>query len=53
VIYQDPAGFLWIGTVNGLIRFDGYETVFYTHDPGNPSSIAGNNINGIIQDSRP
>jgi ligand-binding sensor domain-containing protein len=50
-LFQDAAGFLWIGTTYGLVRFDGYSTITYTHDPENPESLAGNNINAIHEDS--
>lgn len=50
-IFQDKEGFLWIGTVNGLVRFDGYETHFFTHDPNDSATIAANNIDAIGQDA--
>ncbi len=33
VIYQDGTGYLWFGTRDGLIRFDGYEFTTYRNDP--------------------
>ena len=30
---QDASGFIWIGTPNGLIRFDGYQFRRYAFDP--------------------
>src|SRR5215472_19111722 len=30
---QDRDGFLWIGSQNGLMRFDGYRFRTYLHDP--------------------
>jgi streptogramin lyase len=51
VVYQDDEGFLWFGTVNGLVRFDGYEARSFTHDPADSTSIAGHNVNAIGQDA--
>jgi len=51
VIYQDSYGFLWIGTTDGLVRYDGYETVHYNHDPLDSFSISGDNLNAISEDS--
>ena len=36
---QDHLGFLWIGTHNGLVRYDGYNFVTYKHNPNDISSI--------------
>jgi ligand-binding sensor domain-containing protein len=38
-IARDKTGFLWIGTWDGLSRFDGYEFKNYMHDPRNFHSI--------------
>ncbi|MEZ4926407.1 MAG: ATP-binding protein [Saprospiraceae bacterium] len=46
-ITQDKEGFLWIGTSNGLNRYDGKEIKKFTHDPLNPYSIASNWINSV------
>ena len=35
-IVQDRAGFIWIGTDNGLNRYDGHRVVAYLNDPTNP-----------------
>ena len=32
--FQDKEGFIWIGTDNGVARFDGYEFVVYDKDDG-------------------
>ena len=51
-IEKDKKGFLWIGTANGLCRFDGnYFTKFY-NIPKNKSSIADNNIQKIYADTK-
>lgn len=51
VLFQDKDGYLWIGTTDGLYRFDGYNMEGYLHDPEDLNSLAGNNINAISQDS--
>ncbi|MCK6692845.1 MAG: histidine kinase [Thermoanaerobaculia bacterium] len=46
-IAKDKRGFLWIGTVNGLNRFDGRSFKIFRHDPFDKNSIPGNHILGI------
>lgn len=38
-IEQDATGFIWLGTRNGLNRFDGYQFRHYMSDQGLPSSF--------------
>ena len=33
-ILEDPSGFIWIGTLNGLDRYDGYSFKHYRYDVG-------------------
>lgn len=47
---QDREGFLWIGTANGLCRYDGYTFKMYRYDPGDPHSIASNTVEAIYED---
>nr|MBX2841139.1 response regulator [Flammeovirgaceae bacterium] len=49
-IFQDSEGFIWIGTENGLNKFDGYNFKIYRHDPNNPNSISDNKIRCIYED---
>lgn len=51
-IAQDRNSYLWIGTSDGLNRFDGYEFSLYSHDQDDPSSISSNKISTIFTDSR-
>jgi ligand-binding sensor domain-containing protein len=48
---KDVKGFLWVGSLNGLNRFDGSRFKIFFHDPDNPSTISGNVIYGLIEDS--
>ena len=48
---KDVNGFLWLGTGNGLNRFDGRKFKIFFHDPGNPSTISDNTIVGLVEDS--
>ena len=43
-IIQDPQGFIWIGTQDGLTRFDGYSIKDYQYSPVDENSIANNGI---------
>ena len=51
-IMQDSNGFVWIGTYDGLNRFDGYNIENYTSSTGNPQSISGNRILSLCEDSQ-
>jgi len=49
-IHQDRQGFLWIGTLDGLNKYDGYQFTTYRHDPSNPNTVSDNAIWVIHQD---
>ena len=51
VLYEDSIGFLWIGTNNGLYRYDGIELVAYQYDFFDQNSIPNNSINSIVEDN--
>ena len=49
-IAQDDQGFIWLGTSDGLRRYDGYGFRDYRHDPGNSNSISGATIYALFKD---
>lgn len=49
-IHQDHRGFLWIGTADGLGRYDGYEFVTYRSVAGDSTSLASNMVRSILED---
>ena len=49
-IVQDQKGFLWIGTQDGLNRFDGHEFKVYKKDPFDTTSITDNFISALFVD---
>lgn len=48
-IIKDSLGFLWIGTQEGLNRFDGNNFKIYKTDFENPNSICSNDINHLLE----
>ena len=49
-IAQDKHGFIWIGTANGLNRYDGHSVKQYFNDPKDSSSLPGNTVYWIYTD---
>ena len=50
-IFQDQKGFIWIGTDEGLNRFDGVRFVEYSNDPDDSLSLSSNIVTHILEDS--
>ena len=51
-LMQDHKGEIWIGTRNGLQRYNGYEIISYFNDINNPNSLPHNTITALFEDSR-
>ena len=49
-ILQDRKGFLWVGTLDGLYKYDGYSFTKYQYDPSDPNSLSQNFIYTIFED---
>ncbi len=51
-ILQDKYGFLWIGTDDGLNRYDGYEFKVYKNIAGDTTSIPINTVYSLMEDHK-
>jgi PAS domain S-box-containing protein len=47
---QDRYGFLWFGSEDGLIRYDGYTFKEFLYDPTDPSSLSSNLVYALAED---
>lgn len=49
-ILQDKKGFIWLGTRNGLNRFDGNRFRIFRNDPNEEQSLGNNSILSLCED---
>lgn len=50
-IVQDHQGFLWIGTANGLMRYNGRNFQIFRHEIRNPNSLPNSTIRALFIDN--
>jgi ligand-binding sensor domain-containing protein len=50
--YQDYKGFMWIGTFNGLNRYDGYSIKVFNTDPKDTLSLGNAYVKFICEDNK-
>ncbi len=41
---------MWLGTLDGLNRFDGYRFTIYKHDPEDPGSLSDSGVRALCED---
>jgi len=51
-ILQDKKGWMWLGTSQGICRFDGYRFTTFKNDPEDSTSLKGNLVRAIFEDSK-
>ncbi|MEP7144326.1 MAG: two-component regulator propeller domain-containing protein [Ferruginibacter sp.] len=51
-IMQDRRGFIWIGTDDGLNRYDGHNFTIFRHQPNNATTLSGNIITDLLEDEK-
>ncbi|MGJ8592762.1 MAG: hybrid sensor histidine kinase/response regulator transcription factor [Aquaticitalea sp.] len=51
-IIADSNGYLWVGTPNGLVRYDGYSFEYYYHNHENVQSLINNYVSHLLSDSK-
>ncbi|MEQ9375285.1 MAG: two-component regulator propeller domain-containing protein [Imperialibacter sp.] len=51
-IHKDSKGYLWVGTEDGLNRYNGYEFKIYRNDPSDEYTLLTNRVLSIFEDSR-
>ncbi len=49
-IVQDKRGFIWLATLNGLVRYDGYSFVTYKNNPNDVNSLSHNTLIAVLED---
>ena len=47
---QDRQGNIWIGTRDGLVRYDGVHFKVFRHDARDPHSLPGDDISALLVD---
>lgn len=51
-LLQDSKGFMWIGTSDGLNRYDGYKFDVYLHNPKDKYTLSNNFVNALYEDKK-
>jgi signal transduction histidine kinase/ligand-binding sensor domain-containing protein len=51
-VLPDKLGYIWVGTINGLARYDGYEFKRYFNNPNDSTSIQGLIVWSIFEDHK-
>ena len=47
-VVQDQLGYIWVATMGGVCRYNGYEFKHYYFDSGNPASLCSNHVSSLF-----
>ena len=50
--YQDSQGYIWVGTEDGLNKYDGYTFDIYKFDPTDSTTLSNNIVRCIFEDKQ-
>lgn len=50
-VFQDKEGYVWLGTFDGLCRYDGYRLIIFRSDSKNQNLLQSNEITCIAEDA--
>lgn len=51
-LLQDSDGYVWVGTEDGLVRFDGYSMLSFRKNHDDPNSLSDNYIESLAEDGQ-
>ena len=51
-VYQDRAGYIWLGTMDGICRYDGYRILVFRTDFNRSHLLSNNQISSITEDDK-
>ena len=49
ILYEDSRHHIWVGTRNGLNRYDGVKMNTYRHSDADPNSLMNNNVTCVLE----
>lgn len=52
VLHQDHKGYIWLGTEDGLLKYDGKKLTYYKNDRYDTASLSDNYVTSIAEDSK-
>ncbi|TMP45011.1 hypothetical protein CWB96_19365 [Pseudoalteromonas citrea] len=51
-VTKDHQGFMWFGSADGILRYDGYQFTTFKHDSEHANSLSANSVGVLLFDSK-